>query len=245
MTLSPFLSDITLDTSLIRLAPSSPASATLALGSCHFDVNAYNDTAFHRYGISLPSRLTRAVPKRRSEFLAGRICARSVLACLTIGGNVESMDDNRAPRWPPLAVGAITHSHGIAASLAGPIRHWKGIGLDIEHWIPEEDARHLSSAILQPAEIKSMAKLDNLAFSRRLTLIFSAKETLFKALNPLTGASFYFHDATIVQITDDTLTLRLDKTLDTAWPAGLNLTCRYEQHSSYVMTWLCIPTSTF
>ena len=243
MTTPSFISDLTLDTSLAGPMPHQRAPLPLTLAHCHFNSDLYSDNAFCHCGIALPPRLMCAVIKRRSEFLAGRVCAQRALAQLDIQGTVGSIEGRRDPLWPPGATGAITHSNGIAAALAGPTHHWLSIGLDIEHWIAADSAHTLFSAILQPDELSLLpAPSDRMLVAQRLTLIFSAKETLFKALNPATGTSFYFHDASTLDITANTLTLRLDRSLNRAWPAGTHLICHYRVFSRYVMTWLAIPS---
>ena len=215
----------------------------LALVQCSFSADAYHDDAFVTHCIPQPDRLQRAVAKRRSEFLAGRVCAQQALAQLGTHGLAESTDKRRDPIWPDGYVGAITHSHGIAAALVGAQCHLQGIGLDVEHWISLESARHLSSAILKPHETALLSD-DDATFAKQLTLIFSAKESLFKALNPITGTSFYFHDASLVALSEQSLQLRLDGTLNAQWQAGALLTCHYVQHSAYVMTWLTVTAPT-
>lgn len=219
-----------------------PPGNPLVLTQCHFSVEAYHDDEFIRHDIEQPMRLQRAVAKRRSEFLAGRICAHQALLQLGSNGRAGSEAERRDPIWPHGYTGAITHSHGIAAALVGSTEHWQGLGLDIEHWIKTDSARHLSSAILQPHENKLLDE-DDEHFSHQLTLIFSAKESLFKALNPLTGTSFYFHDASILHLDEETntLTLRLDCTLNDQWRVGTTLICHYTTSANYVMTWLIVP----
>lgn len=214
----------------------------LALAQCLFSVEDYHDDEFIRYAIPQPPRLQRAVAKRRSEFLAGRVCAHQAMQQLGVDGIAENSAERRDPIWPSLCTGAITHSHGVAAALVGLKQHWQGIGLDIEHWIKTEDARHLASAILQPHEI-ALLDNDDAHFARQLTLLFSTKETLFKALNPLTGTSFYFHDASLLKLhtASRTLMLRLDCTLNDQWTTGTILTCHYAEQPSYITTWLTIP----
>ena len=237
MSTSSFITELAVNPA--SWAHHTSAHEPLALVQCRFSVDAYHDEAFVTHGIPQPDRLQRAVAKRRSEFLAGRVCAQHALAQLGTHGLAGSIDKRRDPIWPVGYVGAITHSHGVAAALVGPQSHWQGIGLDVEHWIAPESARHLSSAILEPHETALLSN-DDAIFAKQLTLIFSAKESVFKALNPVTGTSFYFHDASLVALNEQSLQLRLDCTLDGQWQAGALLTCHYAQHSAYVMTWLTI-----
>lgn len=189
----------------------APASLSLALG--HFHIDHYQDALFAHHSVELTSRMTRAVVKRRAEYLAGRLCARTALSAQHIAGTPYSLPDSRYPHWPDHGCGAITHSHGVAGAIAGHAASWQGLGLDIEQWIAPETAHQLQDAILAPEE---KPLLDNKPehFAHQLTLIFSAKESLYKALNPIVGRSFYFHDAAITAWGNDTLTLTLKLDLD-------------------------------
>ncbi|HIE0192363.1 TPA: 4'-phosphopantetheinyl transferase, partial [Serratia marcescens] len=47
---------------------------------CQFALADYRDDSFSEAGFALPNHLARAVPKRRAEYLAGRVLARQLLA---------------------------------------------------------------------------------------------------------------------------------------------------------------------
>lgn len=216
-------------------------NAPLVLAQCHFSIDAFQNSEFEQFNIPMPARLQRAVTKRRSEFLAGRLCAQQSLSQLGIEKHVGCTEEHRYPLWPSGCIGAITHSHGIAGALTGLAQHWQGIGLDIEHWIEVDSAQHLAKAILQPHEFDVLSR-DPEVFAHQLTLVFSAKETLFKALNPLTGTPFYFHDASVKKLDEETLTLQLDCKLSGYWHPGMTLDCQYRYFSTHVMTWLTIAS---
>ncbi len=51
-------------------------------GALPFTLAEYRDDSFPEAGFALPDHLARAVPKRRAEYLAGRVLARQLLAPL-------------------------------------------------------------------------------------------------------------------------------------------------------------------
>lgn len=116
----------------------------------------------------------RAVPSRRREFSLGRIAARRALASLGQAGPV-GIGAGREPLWPEGFVGSITHSGDVAAGAAAPLSTTAGLGLDLE------DSRRvkpdMEPLIADPEERRWTAG-DPL----RLAQLFSAKESLFKAL---------------------------------------------------------------
>ncbi|MFC0268663.1 4'-phosphopantetheinyl transferase family protein [Kushneria aurantia] len=201
----------------------TPQSAT-QLALAPFDSSLFDDAAFGRHGVSLPAALARAVAKRRAEYLAGRLCARAALAALDAApGALESLPDRRVD-WPPGYCGAITHSRSLAGALVAPGSEYCALGLDAEQWLGAERARYLAPSILHREELEALTGLSPDAFARAVTLVFSLKESLYKALYPLTGVRFYFHDARVIDLDPLALPgrcrLALCSALNADWPAG-------------------------
>lgn len=208
----------------------------LILSRCAYVPEAFDDRAYPEAGVPMPGALREAVVKRRTEYLAGRLCARVALKELGVDG-VPGRGEDRAPRWPAGTVGAITHSRGRAAALVGTAVRWQGLGLDAERWLAPARARRLSAGILTAGEQEGLASLDDGAFARRLTRVFSIKESLFKALYPLTGQRFYFQDAALVA--EDVIALR--RTLSGRWRAGARLTVCWRDEEDGVLSWIAVP----
>ena len=210
-------------------APLPPLAAeldTLALLHCRFDpalVSFERDAL--RLGTLPPDNIRRAVAKRQAEYLAGRLCAREALRQLSgIPAVPGHRSEDRGPAWPGGWVGAITHSHGWAAAVVGRARDYLGLGLDVENLLEPAKALRLAEQILTPAERESVQALDEAQQAFAITLAFSAKESLFKALHPQVGRMFFFQDAEILG-TDPggTFDIRLLIELSPRWSAGTSL----------------------
>lgn len=209
----------------------------LYLARCHFDPAQLLDDAFSQARISEPERLRRAVAKRRCEYLAGRVCATAAGKALTGDTLTPTLGEDRAPCWPSPLVGAITHSHGQAAALVGDRGRWQGLGLDHEVWLAPERAARLSGEILTEQEKPALDGLDETGRAERITLTFSVKESLFKALYPLTGRRFYFQDAELV----DERRIRLLTTLSPAWQARAVLPFQWRTEGDGLLSWIQVP----
>ncbi|MGL6523541.1 4'-phosphopantetheinyl transferase superfamily protein, partial [Aeromonas dhakensis] len=70
-----------------------------------------------------------------------------------------------------------------------------------------------------------------------LTLIFSAKESLFKALYPRVGRYFDFLDARWLAMTEQTLTLELVDSLTPTLPAGWRCTLYWQPMYWQALHW--------
>ncbi|MGJ8688148.1 MAG: 4'-phosphopantetheinyl transferase family protein [Gammaproteobacteria bacterium] len=166
--------------------------------SCHFNKHLFQETTALQLGIALPSSLERAVQKRKAEFIAGRYCAQAALAQLDNALEaVIEIGAHREPLWPQGIVGSITHTEGYASALVAHRTNIRAIGIDSEAWIRpgslDNDSRHILTSTEGYANHERLFDTP----LHYLTLIFSAKESLFKCLFPIVNNFFDFHAAAI------------------------------------------------
>ncbi|MFV9682228.1 4'-phosphopantetheinyl transferase family protein [Pseudomonas sp. NY15367] len=214
--------------------PNSLAGAQLI--STHFDPTQLTVDDFARCGIAP----VRGVAKRQAEHLAGRLCAREALRRVTGQASVPAVGEDRAPQWPRGVVGSITHGDNWAAALVAPKDRWRALGLDVERLLPAERAQRLQGEILTPAELQRLDDLDENARALRISLSFSIKESLFKALYPLTLTRFYFHDAELLDIDQDSVRLRLLIDLHPDWRTGTELDGQFALFDNKVLSLVAV-----
>lgn len=219
------------------------------LAKCDFDVNEYRDELFAVYGIAFPDSLQKAVAKRRAEYLAGRFVARQVLNMLEVRDYQLAIGIDRAPQWPPGLIGSISHNNQRALCVAQIITpaaettnthlHRHGIGLDIESIISAKRAANLWTGILSEDEHRCFQH-GPLPFNQLLTLAFSAKESLFKAVYPQLGRYFDFLEAKLLSYSLDTgdFELQLLRELSGDFPAGRCFTGCFTLNDSDVQTFI-------
>jgi len=130
------------------------------------------------------AQISGCVAKRQREFAASRRCARKVLAAMGIKDFPLLPGPDRAPIWPANVVGAITHTDcspngycGVAVADGGLTT---GLGIDAEPRLPLPT--ELWPSILDPEEQRRALATDEPGIQARL--VFSAKETTYKALYP-------------------------------------------------------------
>lgn len=183
----------------------------------------------------LPENIRKAAPKRRGEYLAGRYCAARALELLghpvcTIATNLD-----RSPRWPPGLVGTITHTEGFAAAAVAWVRDVIGVGLDSERIMTPSVCSEIEELTSKPEEraLAATLGLEPLLF---MTLLFSAKESLYKCLNPIVGVFFDFHAANLTGVDLDRglYTISLTRDLDAAWLSGATFTGRFLATATHV-----------
>ncbi|MFU0893310.1 enterobactin synthase subunit EntD [Kluyvera sichuanensis] len=124
-----------------------------------------------------PALLNRYGHKRQAEHLAGRIAA--VHALREVGEKrVPHPGDRGQPLWPAPWFGSISHCDNTALAV---VSH-EPVGVDIERLFDCRLAQELENSVITPAERLVIAGSD-LAFELALTVVFSAKESVFKAFS--------------------------------------------------------------
>jgi 4'-phosphopantetheinyl transferase EntD len=206
---------------------------------CQFALAEYRDENFPEAGFALPEHLARAVPKRRAEYLAGRVLARQLLEPLGFADFTLARGEDRAPQWPPGIAGALSHNSDTALCAVHRESGLGGVGLDVETLLSDVRAEELWGAIVSPAERETLLR-EALPFNELLTLTFSAKESLFKALYPQVRCYFDFLDARMVAVDTQrqTFVLALLKTLTPNCSAGRRFNGRFWREGDDVTTFI-------
>lgn len=140
--------------------------------------------------------VAQAVPKRRREFAAVRACARRAMEKLGVEPQPLLPGERGAPRWPDGLTGSMTHCDGYAAAALVAAADLASLGIDAEPHGPLPDG--VLPTVALPAEQRRLAELavvrPGLCWDR---LLFSAKESVYKAWFPLTGLWLDFTEADI------------------------------------------------
>ncbi|MEU3282554.1 4'-phosphopantetheinyl transferase family protein [Streptomyces antibioticus] len=145
--------------------------------------------------------MVRAVAKRRREFTVVRSCARRAMDKLGVAPQAVLPGERGAPGWPDGLTGSMTHCEGYAAAALVRAADLASLGIDAEPHAPLPEG--VLSAVSLPAEQERLRRLaadrPGLHGDR---LLFSAKESVYKAWFPLTrkwldfsGADIEFHVA--------------------------------------------------
>ncbi|QDY42488.1 4'-phosphopantetheinyl transferase superfamily protein [Candidatus Pantoea soli] len=181
---------------LITAAAMSTASLP-ALAWCAFDAAAWQAELHQRWQLPLPAGLQHAAVRRKAEYLASRWLVQQQLATLGHAGFVLGNAPDRSPCWPAGLQASLSHSHGCAvmAATSAPLC----VGIDVEHIMCDATVQETAELLMQPAERALLAALP-LPFAQAATLLFSLKESLYKALWPQLHQPMDFHQATLTAV---------------------------------------------
>ncbi|MFF0791359.1 4'-phosphopantetheinyl transferase [Streptomyces spiralis] len=145
--------------------------------------------------------MARAVDKRRREFATVRGCARRAMEKLGVPPQPVLPGERGAPRWPEGLIGSMTHCDGYCAAALVRVGDLASLGIDAEPHarLPGE----VLDTVALPAERRRLADLaerhPGVHWDR---LLFSAKESVYKAWFPLTGQWLDFTEADIEIVPD-------------------------------------------
>ena len=225
--------------------PNDEASP-LQMACVDFTVATFDYADFEREGIDRPPQIANAVPKRLCEFLHGRRCARAAMATLLPSDALSQLGigDHRAARWPSGIIGSISHTSAMAAAMALPacLAH-HGIGLDIENVLDVAGTAAVHKIVATAAELDLLAPLAaEYSTELALTLLFSAKESFFKATHKDIGHYFDFDAISLEWL--DPATRRMGmivrETLGAQWLGGARCQVRYLFLSPKLVATLCL-----
>lgn len=137
-----------------------------------------------------------AVEKRRREFTTARICAHRALARLQLPVQAIPTGEHGEPRWPGGVLGSITHCQGYRACALARASDLIAIGIDAEPdaALPDGVLSAIACAEEQAWVRGQASTAPEISWDR---LLFSAKESVYKTVYPLTRRRLDFEDAVI------------------------------------------------
>lgn len=137
-----------------------------------------------------------AVEKRRREFVTARACAHTALRRLGLPASAILNGERGEPLWPDGVVGSITHCEGYRGCALAHASTIVTVGIDAEQNAPLPDG--VLGEIARPEELSWLGELSRtvpaVCWDR---LLFSAKESVYKAWFPLAKRWLGFEDALV------------------------------------------------
>jgi enterobactin synthetase component D len=151
-------------------------------------------------------------PHRKEEYLLGRICAAQAYK-MHFGKPLIDLPTGpkREPMWPAGVIGSLTHNENWAGAVVSESKTILGVGIDFETM--GRAKIKLESYISFPGDVKEHL---NFSSSEVLTLVFSAKESLYKALYPTVNCFFGFEAAIVKSIDAEKGAFEIDLVIDIA-----------------------------
>lgn len=219
------------------------ATTGVRLVSCEFDSASYQPGLYGELGIAMPESIARSVPKRQAEFLAGRYAAALALQHLAPVRNQDiqvGIGEQRNPLWPEGVVGSISHVGSVAVCAVSRRLDKDYLGIDVEVVMSTRVCREVAR-IVSTRQERDLLCAQGLSERVALTLIFSAKESLFKALYPSVRDYFGFEvaEATELRLEERALVLRLTERFAAKHKLPRDYECQFSLGEHWIQSVTC------
>jgi len=176
---------------------------------------------------------------RHPSWVAGRLALREAFRDLGIEPGPILATRRGAPALPADLGGSISHKRTLAVGLAGRRENGACIGVDLETCPPVfasvEEARaqarpDLRTRVLTQDELARLQSVPEKDHRRMVTLHFSLKEALYKALDPLVGRHVGFQEASLTPLPDGSVEIALALSRDDGSFSAAGFWTQIEDH---------------
>ena len=194
----------------------------------------------------IPASIMSCAKKRVNDYVAGRMAAHQAIASQTCnrfsgGQSLEvTRQANGMPSWPDPFVGSITHTKKFAWAVVGFQADLLGVGVDCEQIVSRRTSLDISELVATRDELDLIqSKFD---FETSLTLCFSAKEAVYKTINPITNWPIDFRDLSVNEFNESGLRIQLKPNrFDFAKTIGFDV--GFELVDDHIFSWSLFPHS--
>lgn len=133
-----------------------------------------------------------ASDRRAAEFAAGRHCARSALELLGHAPVEIPRLPTNAPSWPASISGSVSHSTGYCGAVVAWRHQFDAVGFDVE--CRGSVSTTVLAEIASDAEVALLRRASSHSTADLATVLFSAKESYYKAHHQAYGSELDFLD---------------------------------------------------
>ena len=191
----------------------------------------------------IPASIMACAKKRVNDYVAGRMAAHQAIE------NHSNYDPKLHPRdvtrlqngmpcWPDPFVGSITHSKKFAWAVVGLQSELTGIGVDCEQVVSRRTSLEISELVATRNELDLLQT--KFGFETALTLCFSAKEAVYKSLNPITNWPIDFRDLTVTACNESGLKIQLEPSRFD-YTETITIDVDFELHDDHVFSLTLFP----
>jgi 4'-phosphopantetheinyl transferase EntD len=134
---------------------------------------------------------------RRRTWVGGRVALRQALLHAGLEAPAVLADARGAPSLPPGVWGSISHKETLAVALVASATAGRATRLGVDVEIDRETSPDIASRVLTDEELADVAGLAERERVRDVLLRFSAKEALYKALDPFVRRYVAFKEVVV------------------------------------------------
>jgi 4'-phosphopantetheinyl transferase EntD len=155
------------------------------------DVRIFARGFLHPEEVAFAEGLT---PIVRRSWVGGRVALREALRRLGVDAPPVLRNDRGAPELPSGVAASVSHKEGLAAALAA-LETSAQVGVDLEFDVPR--TQDIARRVLTADELEEVASWAPADRDREVLLRFSAKEAIYKALDPFVRRYVGFQEVAV------------------------------------------------
>jgi phosphopantetheine--protein transferase-like protein len=174
------------------------------------------------------SPLARFAPRRQMTYAGGRYAMREALRRMQVAEGPILSNDRGAPLMPASVRGSISHKDEVAAALVSSDMT-AYFGVDIESVPGPSD--ELAPRILTGRELAQVRGLPDAQRALQLAVRFSAKESIYKALDPYVRRYVAHEEVEVMPLPDGRC-----EVWSNVFPTGQLVTLTWLRHGDWVIT---------
>lgn len=203
-----------------------------------FDYTRFCDSMFEQTNIYCPEAIILSINKRKAEYFVGRYLVASKLEELGFEHCTLEPNIDRSPQFPVGTIGSISHCESLACVAVTPSYHSdrENLGIDVQKIISSDVCNEIGSMIVEGQEV-DLAMSAGLTKEQAITLLFSAKESIYKALVKFSTRDLNFKDAKLKQITQNAMEFGISESVNLRNSALKEISCEYwylESHKAFL-----------
>jgi len=207
-----------------------------------FNIQHYDDDLFEYLDIEKPESISNSVIKRRAEYLAGRYAALKTITQIDSSVINIPIGVNRSPIFPSNIIASISHANNTCICIASTKKEMHYLGIDVEKVLSMKTINEIQNSIINKAE-RVLLNQTQLSTQHAFTLVFSSKESLFKALHPFVQKYFDFNAAQLSKLCPETQSIefQLTQNLHPDFGVGKKLQGTFHIDEREVLTCIFAP----
>ncbi|MBB5736246.1 4'-phosphopantetheinyl transferase EntD [Xanthomonas arboricola] len=221
----------------------------LSIFKTGFDSAHYAPHLIAEIGAAYGAFIDKAVVKRKSEFVAGRYCAHRSIAAWSPARDRDliGIGEGRMPLWPSEVTGSISHCQGYSIAMTANARNFRAIGIDVEDIVAPEIRRNIEELVVNGDETPLLGQGEAKGETQDavFTLIFSVKESFFKAAYPYVRKRFGFEavSVTFIDWRSRQIFFRINQDIGKSFSRGTVLSACFKTIDRRILTFFGIRRS--
>lgn len=221
---------------IINISQSYDHARSLHIYKCFFTEDNFDVASFNHHNIDLPPTLLKSHNTRKCHFFTGQYISKIALNDLKSDSLTVQRHEDGYPLWPNRFSGSISHTKGLACcAISNTI---KFVGVDVQIKIADSALLLIENRALSSDEQHHIASTNVFDQSTAVTLIFSAKEAIFKAIYPNVRIMFSFDTLKLIPpFNNELLTFELTHSLSSKYKRGMRCSAFLYVAKGHVVTW--------